>query len=364
MNTVLEFLEANWQRLHLEPYGLEAGRMSCIILTPRFRASRQVVVLVLPRHQPQAALVAKLPRLPETRASLAMEAANLQAVHTLRPGGFDSIPRLVTFEDFHGYPILLETALVGRPLDPISLRRDLAGGCTAVATWLMELHAQPPPLRAEPDAGWFERLIERPLRRFMQALSVSAAEATLMDRMWQTIEPLRRAKLPLVVEHGDLSHPNLLRLERGGVGVVDWELAEPHGLPACDLFFFLTYAAFALRRARSNPAYQSAFQAAFFGRSAWTRRYVAAYAERLGLEASWLTPLFTACWSRYLAGLAFRLNEAESVPGVLSKQETALSPETVGWLRTNRYYTLWRYVLTHQDELDWGDLSNTPPGPA
>jgi len=95
MNTVLEFLEANWQRLHLEPYGLEAGRMSCIILTPRFRASRQVVVLVLPRHQPQAALVAKLPRLPETRASLAMEAANLQAVHLNLPfAGDEEFARL------------------------------------------------------------------------------------------------------------------------------------------------------------------------------------------------------------------------------------------------------------------------------
>lgn len=56
--------------------------------------------------------------------------------------------------------------------------------------------------------------------------------------------PLRSMQLPLVFEHGDLSYPNLLLLPTGEPGVLDWELANPDGLPACDLFLFLTYVAF------------------------------------------------------------------------------------------------------------------------
>ncbi len=36
---------------------------------------------------------------------------------------------MIAFEPYCGYPLLVETALVGQPMDPAAVRRDLAGCC-------------------------------------------------------------------------------------------------------------------------------------------------------------------------------------------------------------------------------------------
>ena len=115
----------------------------------------------------------------------------------------------------------------------------------------------------------------------------------------------------------------------GRPGVVDWELAEPSGLVASDLFFFLTYVAFARHRAARNDTYVPAFHAAFFGKRAWARPYVQAYAERLSLNQGMLGPLLAVTWLRYLAGLLVRLGSNGDSPAPVGR-------ETIAWLRANR----------------------------
>ncbi|MFQ6099223.1 MAG: phosphotransferase, partial [Armatimonadota bacterium] len=283
--------------------------------------------------------------------SLEREAANLRAVQATRPGGFDSIPRIVAFEEYAGRPILVETALVGQPMNRQTVQRDPETCCTTVINWLMEVQ-QATCSSTRDDPHWFERLVEKPLSHFASVFPSSADETQLLERTRKLVAPLRRVSLPLVFEHGDLSHPNLLLLKGGGAGVVDWELAEPRGLPVCDLFFFLTYAAFALGSARSTDGYLPAFHAAFFGPSAWARRYVLAYAERLSVPSHLLTPLFAACWARYVAGLLIRRGDDRHSRGPLTL-------DTAAWLRANRYYALWRHTVARVDELDWDNCPKT-----
>lgn len=349
-NTVLTFLEANRQRLDLEHFGATAP-LSCVVITPRFRASSHVVFLVLPKGQPDPVLVAKVPRLVGASASIEREVANLRAVQALRAGGFDSIPRVIAFEEYCGRPILVETALVGRSMDPATVRHQRARCCDAVASWLTEVQ-QPASGPADADAGWFERLIAQPLRFFAESFPLSDTDAQLLERTWELIAPLRDSALPLVVEHGDLSNPNIMLMKNGDLGVVDWELADPYGLPTNDLFFFLTYATFAARNARSNNDYLAAFQSAFFGPAAWARPYILAYAERLQIAENQLTPLFVVCWARYIAGLLMRLGNATGPHG-------RFGVDTADWLRANRYYALWRYTVAHANDLDWRSATAT-----
>jgi hypothetical protein len=312
------------------------------------------VFLVLAPGKPEPLLVAKLPRLgggipPNGAASTSVEreVANLQAVQAGRAGGFDSIPRVVAFEEYLGRPILVETALVGKPLDPAAMRRDRARSCAAVTSWLAEL---PRPARSADgaDGSWFGQLVERPLRHFEHVFPLSVDEQRLLERTWELIAPLREADMPLVFEHGDLSHPNIMLLKDGTPGVVDWELAEPRGLPTYDLFFFLTYAAFASHNARKSGEHLAAFHAAFFGPTAWARPYVATYAGQLRLPPHTLTPLFVLCWARYMTSLLLRLDAAPA--------SGRLARETADWLRANRYYALWRHAVTNACALDWHDL--------
>jgi aminoglycoside phosphotransferase (APT) family kinase protein len=342
MNTVLTYLANNRQRLDLARYSVPE-RLTSVVVTPRFRASSHIVFLVLAPGRPEPLLVAKLPRLDGVSAITEREVANLRAAQGLRAGGFDSIPRVVAYEEYLGRPILVETALVGQPMDPATVRRDRVACCSAVATWLAEL--QQPAREAGESTGWFGRLAEGPLRYFERVFPLSIEESRLLERTWELVAPLRDIALPPVFEHGDLSHPNIMLLSDGTLGVVDWELAEPRGLPAYDLFFFLTYAAFAVQKARKSDDYLAAFQAAFFGPAAWARPYVVDYARRLDLPLLTLTPLFVLSWARYMISLLRRL-DADQTTG-------RLPHETADWLRANRYYALWRYAVMHAITLDW-----------
>jgi aminoglycoside phosphotransferase (APT) family kinase protein len=340
----VSLLSAHWQRLGLAEYG-PPERFSCVLLTPRFAASSHVVFLVMPKDGPEPVFVAKVPRLVGANTSVAREAAVLRAIQASRHGGFSSVPRPLAFEAHEGWQILIETALVGEPLDPRAVRRDLGGCCEAVTEWLLDIqHASPVTTNAEP--GWLDRLIERPLRGLSRAMQPgSVDEVSLLARTREVIAPLQGACLPLVIEHGDLSHPNIVLLKNGGIGVVDWELADPRGLPGCDLFFFLTYVAFATRKSGVRGGHVAAFRDAFFGSSAWARPYIEAYAHRLALPERTLAPLFVLTWTRYLAGLLIRMRRGQL--------HRPLEPETAAWLRTNRYYLLWQHAVTHLDELCW-----------
>ncbi len=342
MNTVLTFLRENRQRLNLGTYGVPES-LNCILLTPRFRASSNVVFLIIPDDQVEPVLVAKVPRLEGASEGAEREASNLQAVQSLRPGGFDSIPRVVAFESYYGYPILVETALTGQPMSPAMVRRDPLGCCNLTIKWLVDVQQASTHL-ACPEATWFERLVEQPLRYLAKLLPTVPEEAQLLEQTRTLLEPLRGTQLPLVFEHGDLSHPNIFLLQNGRAGVVDWELAEPRGLPTYDLFFFLTYVTFARHNVHSNERYLPSYRAAFFGHDGWARPYIARYAEQLSLPQEVLTPLLVLCWARYLS------TQLTRIVGVSPAHEQ-VGHNTAAWLRTNRYYALWEYTVNHVNDL-------------
>jgi aminoglycoside phosphotransferase (APT) family kinase protein len=244
-----------------------------------------VTVLVLGEGSTPA-LVGKLPRRAGDAGGLAREAANLRAVGGVLSHG--SVPVVLAFEDEPPRPLLLESALPGAPLSPALLRRDRRrSSAHAVAEWLERLALAT--AHAPDGAPWYERLVCGPLR------SVAADMPELRGLVELTLEQsqqLADAGLPLVFEHGDLCHPNLLVRDDGSVGVLDWERAQPAGLPAFDLFFFLAYAADAGRHRVDE---------AFFGRRPWAWEIAERYAERLGIDRALLPPLLAVSCARAIA---------------------------------------------------------------
>lgn len=344
MNLALSFLSENWQKLGLKH--LESPQhLSSVVITPRFQASSHVVFILLHKERSEPVLVTKVNRLPGESESLEHENANLVRIQSSRPGGFDSIPRSVAFERYCNHQLLVQTALVGRQMDPATVRRDLAGCVSSVVDWLVDVYeATAVSNAADPD--WFERLVQSPVRCFQQIVDLNDDEIHLIQRTEELLSSLRNANLPLGFEHGDLSHPNVMWLRAGGAGVVDWEQADPHGLPICDLFFFLAYAGFALHRSREKENHLAAIQEAFFHRDCWARSYVMEYAERFQLPGSMLASLFVLCWFRYLVGQLTRLS------GTANSQRR-IGADSIEWLRKNRYYQIWRHAVTHVDDLRW-----------
>jgi aminoglycoside phosphotransferase len=335
---VIEHLEQNRERLDLAGHGL-GGAISGLLVTPRFRASRHVVVLVTPRASPEPRLVVKVPRLRADTSGIEREAANVDEIQAARPGGYEGIPRVVALDEIGGRRALIETALASAPMTPALVRRHPDRCVEAGLGLISELPRAP----AEP--AWFERLLERPLGRFAARFRDSE-DAELVERTLALLAPLRSASLDLAFEHGDLSAPNILISRSWHAGLVDWELAEPRGLPFADLCFFLTYVSLARARARELPAQVRAFERAFLTRDAWTSDVVRRHAAERATPLALVPLLLVACFARYAARLLDRLDG--DLPGFDADARDPVAPAeagTVAWLHDNRYYQFWRRAL-------------------
>jgi aminoglycoside phosphotransferase (APT) family kinase protein len=213
--------------------------------------------------------------------------------------------------------------------------------------WLVALHAASVQRHLDCAAS-FQRLVAGPLDYFERVFPLCSEEKRLVKETRRLTQPLKCLELPLVFEHGDLSSPNIFIGPRGELGVVDWELGDPHGLPAVDLFFFLAYVALAKNKSETAEECVSAFHKAFWAPQAWAREYIARYREALQLPAPTLKPLFIACWTRYVVGLVARLNDLGAGPREPDQ-------ETAAWLRSNRYFHFWKHGVEHADELQLAD---------
>jgi hypothetical protein len=283
--------------------------------------------------------VAKIARTEGGEDPLAREAGNLRAAH-LAQAGIDA-PRLVAHAVFERHSVLVETAVGGRLMQPRLVRRRPAACIEAVMRWLETFHhATRAPAGEAP--GRVMTLVESPLTRLEPIVAHEPAARDLLAHVRRVTSPLASLAMPLVFEHGDLSSPNLMMLNDGRAGVLDWELGNPRGLPAVDLFFFLAFIAFARERATTPERCVAAFRGAFFGRSAWAQPYIARYAAAVGVPAAALVPLFLLCWSHYLASLPQRMAWA------LGRD---LAPDEMADVRRDRYWHLWKYAAENTDDL-------------
>ncbi len=284
------------------------------LLTPRFRTSRNVIWLAFDGPGSRPVTVAKAPRLEKDGPALLEEAETLRAIHSLEEGGFDSIPRVLAVEELGSRPLLVESALPGGLLSPARIGRDRARYCEGVTRWLIDFHRA---TRSQPlTPGEVEQLVAEPL----QTIAERVPDHPLLERSAAVLRELRGLRLPAVCEHGDLGHPNLMELEAGSIGVLDWETARLRGLPAVDLFFFL---AFVGRTAGQKP------EQAFDREGGWATPWTGRYARALELEPACLQPLFAAAWIRALARLARDLEGDEGRE----------------WLREHPYSHWWSFAL-------------------
>jgi aminoglycoside phosphotransferase len=307
-----------------------------VLVTPREPTSNCVVALILDARSGAPALVVKIPRLAEAEAAIVREAATLRTIHAGRPTA--TVPSVVALASVEGQTLLVESALVGETISPAELRRRPHGCVEDVLRWLLDLP------RPRPEPARFDELVELPLRRFAAALPPEAAETSLVGETLEALDELRRAALPAVVEHGDLSHPNLIRMRDGRVGVVDWELAEVEGLPAADLCFFLGYVAATVLRAHSPRRLEAAFDQAFTAPDGWARGPLLSYASRIGIEPSLLSPLLVATWARYAARFVARVEGVAAEPA--SREGGRISPVALAALRASPHLILWERALT------------------
>jgi aminoglycoside phosphotransferase (APT) family kinase protein len=151
-----------------------------------------------------------------------------------------------------------------------------------------------------------------------------------------------RNHLSLVMEHGDCGHPNILVDRIDHVSAVDWESALGCGMPAADLFFFLSFVASATDGAQTVAQHVRAFEKAFFRRDSWARKYIKTYVEQTGFDAGLLLPVFVLTWCRYLSARLARV-----------RARSGGAEPTMEQITSDQYYAFVRYTLQNVQDLAW-----------
>jgi hypothetical protein len=295
-----------------------------LLLTGGMRSINKVVGFPFGPGMGDEAVVVKFGRVAAADAALGHEAEALRALERQRPA-LSGFPRVQAVGRRCGQVAVVEAVVAGEPLIERLSPATLPALAEGVTDWLLAVAGDAPALPTE--ASW-PRLVGEPLGVFERQFGeVIGAEA--LGRLREMLTGL--GPLPEVFEHRDCSPWNVLVTEQGGTALLDWESAEPRGLPALDLVYFLANAAFvidgALDAGDLGPSYVRLLDPAT-PTGAVAASSLRRYSERLGIDAATLHRLRLLCWVVHCQSDYRHLEMA------------AAGPPTVTALRTSGFLAL------------------------
>jgi aminoglycoside phosphotransferase (APT) family kinase protein len=288
--------------------GLQLDAVRWGFATSGAYASNKAIFVVFQAGQDNPSFVIKMARTPESNDRLVNEQEALSALQQESLDGIVGAPRPIFTGVSSDLRFLCETAVRGTPLRSRTTGLIDLPRVHVVVDRLTELGAAsakpsmaPPADVAEDLRALFDRFVEfyRPSRR----------TSAFLERQ---IDRIRVAEgLPLVFQHGDAGTWNVLVTEEGGVGLLDWEAANPHGIPLWDLFYFLRSVGVTISRTSGERSSLRAFEHQFLGvtdlstvLTAATRKYCGA----TGVSSDLVEPLFHLCWMHRAVKQASRLS--------------------------------------------------------
>jgi hypothetical protein len=219
----------------------------------------------------------------------------------------------------HVVPAPGSRALASLPARPALARSGVTAGIPAQlaaaegggALWIVEERLRGRHLDPGAIASWWGPAVEwvaglatasgPPLGTTEWWTDTAHTGAAAVAERWRPVvlRALERvAGLPSVALHGDVQPKNLLHLEHGGIGAIDWETALPAGLPGLDLLFLALMA-------RGEPPRADALLALAHGREPAPGPLLDALA-RVGVTRDLVAPVVIAASARWAADEALR----------------------------------------------------------
>jgi aminoglycoside phosphotransferase len=340
MNLIERILLEHFEPLGLADVGLDRN-LQTVLVTPRFPTSRHVVALVVSGRDPRPRAVAKVPRRRLDDAGVLTEAEVLGRLEALPDGPLPGVPRVLGTVDADGRTMLVETAVAGRALDPAVVHEDPDRALDVGAAFVSSL---PLLTAADDNQGWYSHTIADPLAELAALVPLDGETERWCARTHQVLAPLREVWLPAVLEHGDLSHPNLfLATDARSLRVIDWERATLAGLPGHDLVFYLQYLAQCRHQAWNRSDQLAAFDDAFLAADGRPRRSLAAELSRSGVTPELTGLMVVAGWARSAGTLARRLRADGEATG-------ASAAALADAFRADRDVALWQHSVSRAEE--------------
>jgi glycosyltransferase involved in cell wall biosynthesis len=266
-----------------------------LLLTGGHRSINKIVGLTFEDGaEPSAA--SKFARVAEAEPGLAREAAALRRLAAELPG-FQGAPRLRAEFVRAGRLAVTEEAVAGPTMLDDLDAASFGAYADRVTKVLVELVARSGHAGAGRRAAVIEPALAELERGFGTVLGAeSVAE---VRRRTEGLNELRPA-----FEHRDCSPWNIVVGPEGQTVLLDWESAEPDGLPGLDLFYFLANAGFVLDRAFERGTTRESY-ARLLDPATPNGAIVAAattqYAAATGLDPADLPGLRLLCWTIHCA---------------------------------------------------------------
>jgi hypothetical protein len=259
--------------------------------------SRKVLFFLFNGAAQTPEYIIKMTRDPALNSRLENEHRALVWLAERQIGDQETLPRAVFLGHHHDLAIVGETVIDGVPFEQ---RSSGAAGCPlagAAVEWLTELGAATADTAAASSLQVAEALGTL-FERFAQIYQLVPEEHAFLAGQIAAIGA-SRSRFPLVFQHGDPGTWNIWVTPSQRVAFLDWEAAEPQGMPLWDLFYFVrTYGAWAMRAGSSGDVMKG-FAGQFLSASPFQQLLIDAthhYRARVGVPAELIEPLFYTCW--------------------------------------------------------------------
>jgi hypothetical protein len=272
--------------------------------------TRKVLVFLYNRTSGTPEYIAKMTRDPAYNPRLENEHRSLLLLEEMGFGDKETLPRAVFFGYHSGLAIVGETVVDG---NSFRSRTKTTADCPYALNaihWLAELSA----FTADFTTGT-PQVIATVLRRiFFRFINIYQLDQKQRDFLESQIIRLGESSegIPVVFQHGDPGTWNVRISEHGKAVFLDWEAAEPKGMPLWDLFYFLRSYCTWSANVRGVRNSLEGFVQQFMSESSLSSLVVNSvkeYCERINLPKNLVEPLFYTCWMHRALKEATRLSK-------------------------------------------------------
>jgi hypothetical protein len=277
--------------------GADVEQMRWALAAPGDYPSQKVLFFLFGPSGEAPEAIVKITRDPDLNYRLENEWRALTILGELGVGTEDTLPRPLFLGSHSGLAVLGESAIDGAPFRERTLATADCVHARAAVEWLLELGAATLSRPGADARGPFSEL-DALLVQFKRLYRLESKHEDLLDAHAAALMGSGEG-FPLVFQHGDPGPWNILITSDGRPGFLDWEAAEPHGMPLWDLFHFLRSFGLQVSRAAGTRDPLQSFAEQFLERSPLNRLLVDSvswFRARTGLAAELVEPLFYICW--------------------------------------------------------------------
>lgn len=292
--------------------GTEVRGRFCLLARGVFN-SQKVVVYFFPPDGRAPDVVVKLPREPSLSDRLENEEQALDRLADL-PVATGRVPRVTFFGHHAGLAILGETVVSGGPFREAMAGRHGRTLLDDAVDFLVELGRS----TARPsEPGEHTKRLRWLVDRFVELYRPPDAHRLALEAHVRRFEE-RDAAVPVVFQHGDPGTWNLLATPERRVAFLDWEAAEPRGVPLWDLLYLLRSYVVTSGRLGGLRRRVDVFASTFIGRSQLSPVVLEAierYRMAVDLPTDLIGTLFVTCWVHRAVKEAGRLPASRLADG-------------------------------------------------